>query len=102
MTVMIKKFMKKTLNIATNHISKRIVFPVALLSMLVMFSSTVPKQSYSSSKDVYVYVCTGPSSKRYHKTNNCKGLNSCSKEVKKVTIEQAKEMKRTPCKMCYK
>lgn len=48
-----------------------------------------------------VYICTGPQSKRFHKTPNCKGLQSCSKEIKAVTLEQARKMGRTPCKWCY-
>ena len=52
--------------------------------------------------ETYVYVCTGPTSKKYHKTNTCRGLKSCSKEVVKVTLEKAKQMNRTPCGYCYK
>ena len=49
-----------------------------------------------------VYICTGPQSKRFHKTSHCRGLNSCSGEVLKVSISKAKSMGRTPCKWCYK
>lgn len=48
-----------------------------------------------------VYICTGPQSKRYHKTSSCKGLSNCSGQIKKVTPEEAKKMNRTPCKICY-
>lgn len=48
-----------------------------------------------------VYICTGPQSKRFHKTPHCKGLQSCSKQIKEVTVEQARKLGRTPCKWCY-
>ena len=48
-----------------------------------------------------VYICTGPQSKRYHKTENCMGLNSCSRSIEKLTVEEAKKMMRTPCGYCY-
>lgn len=64
---------------------------------------------YISAKDVpaaaeqnYVYICTGPKSAVYHKTNSCRGLKNCSTSVKKVTKEQAEKMGRRPCKICIK
>lgn len=49
----------------------------------------------------YVYVCTGSYSKCYHKTSECEGLKYCSKEIKKVTLDEALKMNRKPCKYCY-
>lgn len=49
-----------------------------------------------------VYICTGPSSKRYHSTSNCRGLGSCSGNVVKMSLAKAREKGRTPCKICYK
>ena len=49
-----------------------------------------------------VYICTGPQSKRFHKTSHCRGLNSCSGEILAVSISKAQSMRRTPCKWCYK
>lgn len=57
--------------------------------------------STNNATDEYVFVCTGNYSKCYHKTDKCEGLVYCSKEIKKVTIQQAKEMNRKPCKYCY-
>ena len=48
-----------------------------------------------------VYICTGPQSKCYHKTNKCNGLKNCSKEIKQITLKEAEEMGRRPCKVCY-
>ena len=56
----------------------------------------------SCAEDKGVYICTGRTAKRYHKTENCQGLSRCSGEVRKVTIDEAKAMHRTPCHWCYK
>ena len=48
-----------------------------------------------------VYVCTGPQSKVYHKTDECMGLSHCSREIKAVSLDEAKEMGRRECGMCY-
>lgn len=48
-----------------------------------------------------VYICTGSSSKRYHCDRDCKGLSRCSGEIEEVTEEEAEDMGRTPCKICY-
>lgn len=53
-------------------------------------------------KNDNVYICTGDFSKCYHKTDKCEGLIYCGKEIKQVTLEQAKKMNRKPCKYCYK
>lgn len=53
---------------------------------------------YSTQK---VYVCTGPKSKRYHRSAHCRGLKKCSRDVKKVSWEEAKKMGRTPCGYCF-
>ena len=53
--------------------------------------------------DVEVYICTGPQSKRYHKTKGCRGLSSCSRQILKITLREATdEYGRTPCGYCYK
>ena len=49
----------------------------------------------------YVYICTGPQSQCYHKTSSCRGLNSCSKDIRKISLEDAKNMGRRPCRICY-
>ena len=55
----------------------------------------------TTSTDNYVYICTGSYSKCYHKTDKCEGLEYCSKEIKKISMQEAKEMNRKPCKYCY-
>ena len=48
-----------------------------------------------------VYICTGRSATKYHKVKNCRGLNSCSGEVKAVTETSAKDNGREKCLICY-
>lgn len=45
----------------------------------------------------YVYICNGKSSKKYHLTENCRGLGNCSTKIEKVTVDQAKQKGRTLC-----
>lgn len=49
-----------------------------------------------------VYVCTGPQSVCYHSSSKCRGLSRCSADVKAVSLDKAKQMKRRPCGICYK
>ena len=70
-----------------------------LTSLFFLFITVV---SFGSD-DTYVYICTGPQSKCYHKNEFCRGLKSCSKEIKKVTLTEAKEKyHRRACGYCYK
>ena len=48
-----------------------------------------------------VYICTGPQSKRYHRTTYCRGLKSCSDDIEAVDVETAEKKGRTPCGICY-
>ena len=57
--------------------------------------------SFTYTQTVFVYICKGPSSKVYHKSNHCKGLSHCSTQVYKVTIDESKKMGRRPCKIEY-
>lgn len=47
-----------------------------------------------------VYICTGEYSKRYHKTEECKGLWNCHAKIEETSLNKAKSMGRTPCEKC--
>ncbi len=85
-----------------------VAIPVFIMSFCVAgicaYAGTYPfvAQSDSVVTEAQVYICTGPQSKRYHKTSSCRGLKSCSKSIKKVGVSEAKELGRTPCGICYK
>ncbi len=53
------------------------------------------------SKEEVVYLCNGPSSFKYHRTNTCRGLNNCSTSITKSTLTYALKNNRTACKICY-
>lgn len=62
--------------------------------LLVLFTG-------SSSVQSEVYICKGNGSKRYHKSKNCRGLNNCTTKIYSVSLQEAKNMNRTPCKIEY-
>lgn len=59
--------------------------------------SGVKSSGYSDN----VYICTGGSSRRYHCDPGCKGLSRCFGEIEEISEEEAEDMGRTPCKICY-
>jgi hypothetical protein len=50
-----------------------------------------------SSPETEVYICKGKYSKKYHYKKNCRGLSNCSTNIYKVTLSEAKKLKRTLC-----
>lgn len=48
-----------------------------------------------------VYICTSGTSKRYHSDRYCSGLGRCTGEIEEVSVEDAEDMGRTPCHICY-
>lgn len=49
-----------------------------------------------------VIVVMSSNAYAYHKTRNCSAVKKATHKVKEVTLEEAKEMGRKPCKICYK
>ena len=47
-----------------------------------------------------VYVCDGLSAKRYHSVEDCYGLSRCSGTILEMTVEEAEDMGKTPCRLC--
>jgi hypothetical protein len=78
------------------------MFLLALLFLgLPNAYSTEANINCVSHGDTMVYVCTGKGSYRYHRHSDCSGLNNCKGSIKRVTLQKAQSMKRTPCKKCY-
>lgn len=90
---------------------KHIVLLLAIILMVSCSSSSKkpadiePEKKESVAKPAgysdNVYICTGSSSKRYHCDRDCRGLSSCSGEIEEISEEEAEDMGRTPCKICY-
>jgi len=75
---------------------------VALLTMLVVSCGGHGRQEKHEADPECVYVCLGRSAKRYHSVRDCKGLSRCSREVCEVTVEDAEDNGKTPCRLCVK
>ncbi len=71
---------------------KRVLF---ILSLICICATSF------GSGDSQVYICMGKYATTYHKSPECSGLNNCKASIKAVTLRQAQEMRRTPCKKCY-
>lgn len=48
-----------------------------------------------------VWICTGRKSHAYHSNDECYGIQACRSRVKKVSLEEAVSMGRTPCHYCH-
>jgi hypothetical protein len=65
---------------------------ITLTLIALIFTSFTTFQSM-------VYICKGPSSKVYHKSERCKGLSNCSTQIYNVSEDEAKKMGRRKCKI---
>lgn len=82
-------------------------FAVSIFGLLVLVACSCSsdrdhgQEKHAIDEDC-VYVCAGRKAKRYHSVDDCKGLTKCSGRVVEVTLEEAEEMGKTPCRMCVK
>jgi hypothetical protein len=79
---------------------KKLLLP--LLLAFSLFAGFTPRITTFVKQVEYVYLCEGPYSKVYHKSQDCRGLSNCSTKIYKVTLEEAVKMGRRPCKIEYK
>ena len=49
-----------------------------------------------------VWICTSSKAYAYHRTSNCKPLQRCKSDIKKISESKAIDMGRRKCKLCYK
>lgn len=56
--------------------------------------------SYAAHKKECVYVCSGQKARRYHLDSDCKGLSKCSGRILEMTVEEAQDKGKTPCRLC--
>lgn len=79
----------------------RTIFTAILLIAAGAFTIPAnPVPADQQANETYVYICTGPKAKKYHRYSDCKGLNKCSGQIKKISLTQAKRSY-TACKICY-
>ena len=69
------------------------------LTYFIAVATTVILFTTSSFKTIKtnVYICKGKYSKKYHYKKNCRGLSNCSTSTYKITLSEAKKLKRTLC-----
>lgn len=78
---------------------------LSVVLLLVCFSSCgrgKNKQQKHAVDSGIVYICSGPSAKRYHSVDDCIGLSRCSGEVLTITVYEAEDAGKTKCRMCVK
>lgn len=83
---------------------KNLLILTFISSSLLFASFSNPEKNIIKkeiSKEEVVYLCNGPSSFKYHRTNTCRGLNNCSTSITKSTLTYALKNNRTACKICY-
>lgn len=65
---------------------KKIIF-ITILFCLLSFKN----------EDSKVFICVSKGATKYHYKENCRGLNSCKHDIKKVSISEAKGNGLTLC-----
>lgn len=48
-----------------------------------------------------VYVCTGSYARKYHYSAECNGLNNCSGNIEMITKDEAIQLAKIACEICY-
>ena len=77
---------------------------LALTLMLLVGCSSKEKQQEQEQvveQPTAIYICNSPTAETYHNNPECRGLSRCRYEVIEVTQEEAEELGRRPCKICY-
>lgn len=59
------------------------------------------EQAIEQPTSTAIYICNSPTAETYHNNPECRGLSRCRYEVVEVTQEEAEELGRRPCKICY-
>lgn len=47
--------------------------------------------------EIKVYICGSTGAKKYHYTENCRGLTACKHEIVKTSLSQAQSYRLTLC-----
>jgi hypothetical protein len=79
---------------------RKFLLPV-LLSLLITISSFQQEKPKPKATIEYVWVCESGNSVKYHKDENCSGLNKCSVNPTKTKKTEAVKT-HDPCKICSK
>lgn len=78
-------------------------FLLILISLFLSgLSSAETHPCVDANEQTKVIVVMSGNAYAYHKTRNCSAVKKATHKVKEVTLEEAKEMGRKPCKICYR
>ena len=59
-----------------------------------------PREADADYDDQPVYICTGKYAKAYHYQYECEGLDNCKGEIETISIDEAEDIGRHPCRYC--
>lgn len=79
---------------------RKLLIAAALMLPMMVCCSSGSGENTSKSEST-VYICTGKSAKKYHKSSRCKGLRNCKGDIVKIERSRAEAMGKTPCRICY-
>lgn len=65
--------------------------------ILLLFTVFIVNTSFIEASSTSVYICVSPNAKKYHFDKNCRGLQKCTHEIRKVTKEEAMKKSYTAC-----
>ncbi len=68
---------------------KGILLILTILSTHCLYSQNKNKEEQKKEK-IQVYICYSMTSKRYHYTKDCKGLEKCNDSIAKISIKKSK------------
>ena len=61
-----------------------------IISLGILFNSSTIENST-------VFICDSPTAKKYHFNKECRGLNRCTHEIKKISKSEAVKIGFTVC-----
>lgn len=80
---------------------KKLLIAAALMLPMMLCGSSASNGTAVGKSENTVYVCTGKSAKKYHKSSSCKGLRNCKGDIVVMEKNRAEAMGRRPCRICY-
>ncbi|MBC9811153.1 hypothetical protein H9Y05_01580 [Crocinitomicaceae bacterium CZZ-1] len=67
------------------------------MKTLLIVVASIGLFSITPSQSTTAYICNSPSAKKYHYSKTCRGLQKCTHEIKKTTVDSAKKSGYTVC-----
>jgi hypothetical protein len=94
----IKKITEKGLSRITIVLFAFILFATGIEAVPSLEKPANEKSDYKSQA---VFICDSRSAIAYHSTTDCSGLNRCTHQIVKISEDEAKQIGRRACKLCW-